>query len=101
MSPPYPKYTGYEPCATTDAEVFFPIRGAKGGIHPNKVKAICLRGCDPVIREACAEWAIHHEREGVWGGLSAPERRAIRKRRGIVIDTVAAVGRLTTGGEPP
>lgn len=85
-SPPYPKYTGSEPCATTDPEIFFPARGQKGGIHPDKVKAICLRGCLVETRIACAEWAIHNEADGVWGGLSAPERRAIRRRRGIVIE---------------
>lgn len=45
----------------------------------DEAKAIC-RTC-PVM-EACQAWAFdQREQHGVWGGLSAPERRNIWRRR--------------------
>jgi WhiB family transcriptional regulator, redox-sensing transcriptional regulator len=41
-------------------------------------RAVCRR-C--LVREACLEFALEHdERSGVWGGLSARERRFYRGR---------------------
>lgn len=31
----------------------------------------------------CAEWGIHKELWGIWGGLTIADRRAIRRKRGI------------------
>lgn len=40
---------------------------------------------------ACAEWAIAHERDYLWGGLTPGERVAIRKERGqVVVEPSAA-----------
>ena len=39
-----------------------------------------------LIQEECLEYAVNNgEKFGIWGGLSERERRAIRKKRGIVI----------------
>lgn len=43
-------------------------------------KAICRR-C-PVIKD-CREYALLHEREGFWGGLSEAERRSVRRKKKI------------------
>jgi WhiB family redox-sensing transcriptional regulator len=47
-------------------------------------RAVCRR-C--LVREACLEFALEHdERAGVWGGLSARERRAYRRLRRLGLD---------------
>jgi WhiB family redox-sensing transcriptional regulator len=39
------------------------------------------------VREACLEFALEHdERAGVWGGMSARERRAYRRLRRLGLD---------------
>lgn len=59
-------------CATTDPEVFFPHDKSPDG----DAKSVCL-SCR--VREQCLEYALEHdERFGVWGGLSARERRLRR-----------------------
>jgi len=56
-----------------DPEAFFPLREAETDV----AKALC-RPCP--VRETCLEWALQHKEEhGVWGGLSARERRALAK----------------------
>lgn len=39
-------------------------------------KSLCAR-CH--IRAECAEYALEHERWGIWGGLTAAEREQLRK----------------------
>lgn len=53
-------------------ELFFPAAGESG----HEAKAICA-SC--VVRPDCLDWAIRmDERDGIWGGLTAPERRKVR-----------------------
>ena len=55
---------------------FFPTMGVS--LEP--ARSVCRR-CP--VREACLEFALEHdERTGVWGGLSARERRIYRRFRG-------------------
>lgn len=61
---------------TTDEVSFFPDRDDVGAIA--KAKAICAT-C-PVADE-CLSWAIEsNQAEGIWGGHTPKERRAIRRR---------------------
>lgn len=60
-------------CKTKPKWVFFPARGDNE--TTDAAKAICAT-C-PVKAECLA--ANLHERDGVWGGLSANERRALRR----------------------
>lgn len=53
--------------------------------NTQEAKKICLK-CEHVVE--CAEWGIHHEKFGVWGGLSPYELIAIRRRRNITIKTI-------------
>lgn len=54
-------------------ELFFPIAGETG----REAKAICA-GCP--VRQDCLEWALRtKEDDGIWGGMTAPERRRIRR----------------------
>jgi len=48
-------------------------------------KKLCSK-CEHQIE--CAEWGIHHERYGVWGGLSQVDLAAIRKRKNILLEIV-------------
>jgi WhiB family redox-sensing transcriptional regulator len=66
-------------CLGVDPELFFPI-GTTGPalIQTEEAKAVCHR-CE-VIGD-CLSWAMDSRQEdGVWGGLSGDERRALRRR---------------------
>lgn len=62
-------------CRDMDTELFYPTRGES----VREAKAVCAR-C-PVIEE-CLEWALAvPEKFGIFGGLSALERRQMRRAR--------------------
>lgn len=62
-------------CRGIDPDVFFPERGA----DPSAAKAVCA-GC--VVQAECLDAALaRREQHGVWGGLTAPERRRIVEGR--------------------
>lgn len=69
-------------CLGADPEVFFPEGGSTSELLA--AKRVCA-ACE--IRETCAEWAIHYEEAGLWGGLLPKERRQIRTERGIAVKT--------------
>ena len=48
-------------------------------------KKIC-QTCVHVVE--CAEWGLHHERYGIWGGLSPHEMIITRRKRNIIMQTV-------------
>ena len=68
-------------CAEVGGDLWFP---ENGGSIPNllRAKAIC-REC--IHRLECAEWGIHNERHGIWGGLSVTDREVIRRKRNIIL----------------
>lgn len=58
-------------CAQTDPELFHPAKGEPTA----PAKRVCA-ACP--VRAECREYALRrHEPHGVWGGLSARERRRI------------------------
>lgn len=63
-------------CRTEDPELFFPL--GEDGLSRGQIeraRAVCHR-C-PVIH-ACASWALlNAEYDGVWGGMTAAERRSL------------------------
>jgi WhiB family transcriptional regulator, redox-sensing transcriptional regulator len=64
-------------CRDEDPETFFPV-GTTGQALAQiaEAKAVCAR---------CRAWALKHATAGVWGGLTADERRALKTgRRGQV-----------------
>jgi WhiB family redox-sensing transcriptional regulator len=66
-------------CLDEDPELFFPI-GITGPalVQIEEAKVICHR-CE--VLEPCLRWAIEFGQDGgVWGGLSADERRALKRR---------------------
>jgi len=70
-------------CLDEDPGLFFPTWEA--GVDLDQIaeaKAVCHR-CEVV--ETCLKWAIEsHQDDGVWGGLSADERRALNRRTGRI-----------------
>ena len=64
-------------CLGEDQEKFFQGQGL--GNSPHEARAICAR-CP--VREECLDHALtQNETEGVWGGLTAKERKALKRRR--------------------
>lgn len=64
-------------CAALGDDIsFFPDPEDIGGI--GKAKAVCA-SCP--VSDECLTWAIEtNQSEGIWGGHTARERRAIRRR---------------------
>lgn len=76
MSITEPTWRANGACVGLDASVFFPDSEDDEAFE---AKAICAR-CP--VRVACLEHALSsREREGVWGGATAKERRRIIRRR--------------------
>lgn len=64
-------------CRDADPELFFPIGTAGPGLRQID-EAIRLCGTCPAQAE-CLAWALDHGvTDGVWGGTTADQRRAIR-----------------------
>lgn len=69
-----PEWTNDALCAEVGGDDWFPEKG--GPTHA--AKNICKR-CD--VQSECLGWALEHgERFGIWGGLSADERRRLARR---------------------
>ncbi|MGX1267943.1 WhiB family transcriptional regulator [Streptomyces phaeoluteigriseus] len=68
-------------CLSEDPDLFFPIGGSNSGptaMQMDEAKAVC-RHC-PVTRQ-CLAWAVDTGPvEGIWGGTTEGERRAMRLR---------------------
>ena len=77
-------------CAGVDPEVFLTERGAS----PEPALAYCRR-CE--VRTECLEAALELNQQavGVWGGVSARERRTARKRGWDAERLLAEVSRVT------
>ena len=69
-------------CAEVGMEFYYPDRDIEDKIHTKTIVNVC-KIC-PHLAE-CAEWGINRERYGIWGGITANQRRDIRRRRGIVL----------------
>ncbi|KOV89398.1 MULTISPECIES: WhiB family transcriptional regulator [unclassified Streptomyces] len=62
-------------CVGEDPELFFPV--AETEVATARARAVCRR-CPVLV--ACRDWAVRHgEADGVWGGTTASQRRAIRR----------------------
>lgn len=66
-------------CGEIGGDGWFPEKGVSPAITPREAKRIC-NTCE--VRAICLQWAIdHNETLGIWGGLSAKQRRALRPAR--------------------
>ena len=82
--PPYPSYTGREPC-TADPSALYPRSSETG--RPSLARArteTAKEMCSwcPIIHD-CLLWGLYREKHGVWGGTTEDERAALRRRAGI------------------
>ncbi|WP_351235447.1 WhiB family transcriptional regulator [Streptomyces sp. NPDC002133] len=68
-------------CLGRDPDLFFPVGNSNSGatlMQITEAKAVCRR-C-PVV-EQCLNWAVKAVSvDGIWGGTTEVERRAMRKR---------------------
>lgn len=65
-------------CRGAPTESFFPIdTGQRVEELARALSDAYCRAC-PIMVE-CKEWALRHESEGIWAGLTPRARRAIRK----------------------
>lgn len=70
------RWEDYAACREADAEVFFPTR--KASPDEARAKQVC-GGCQ--VQRQCLNWAMEtRQDDGVIGGLSAAERRALHRR---------------------
>jgi WhiB family redox-sensing transcriptional regulator len=80
-------------CLETDPELWHPEKGRCDQV--TAAKAICA-GCP--VRTECLEYALdQHEMHGIYGGLTAHERRRLRPTRPTPVDIQArrdAVSRI-------
>jgi WhiB family redox-sensing transcriptional regulator len=63
-------------CRGTDPELFFPLtESGRSLVQIHQAKQVC-RECP--VQRACLTWALQHAMsEGIWGGCTEAERRAI------------------------
>lgn len=86
----YPKFNGSQICASLPTDLYYRDSNPNISIEEKKqlqimrrqVRNLCYK-CE-FINE-CLEWALHHERHGVWGGKTEEERVIIRKDRNITV----------------
>lgn len=86
-------------CAGCDAELWFPAeenprRGRRARLPAPEAIRIC--GTCPVITECLQHALDHDEADGVWGGLTAEERRQLREAR---LRPMSEMDHGTEGGE--
>lgn len=69
----------YAACRGENPELFFPIGSSGPAVQQlQEAKAVCGR-C--AVQSLCLEWALLAGiDDGVWGGLSEDERRALKRR---------------------
>ena len=79
-------------CAEVGGDYWFPEDLSSNGRNGDTALAKSICG-NCRHRNECAEWGINRERYGVWGGLSANQRRIIRIQRGIVLPPEPREGR--------
>lgn len=67
-------------CSQVGTEIFFPNTGEQA--QAESAKRVCKK-C-PHLTE-CFEWALDHERFGVWGATTPRERMRMRRKLNIKV----------------
>src|ERR1700728_1059128 len=70
-------------CQSEDPAVLFavPTRGRALG-EVNAAKAVC-RAC--AVRAACLSFGLQTSQDGIWGGTTPEERRALRHHKALTL----------------
>lgn len=67
-------------CLDVSPELFFPIGNAYPALLQIEEAKLVCREC--VVAETCLTWAVETRQDsGVWGGMSADERRTLKRRK--------------------
>lgn len=67
-------------CRDLDTELFFPV-GTTGPALDQTEQAIAVCAHCPVA-QACLDWALDtNQQDGIWGGRTEDQRRALRRQR--------------------
>lgn len=75
-------------CAQVDPELFWPGKGHEGQAQAAKAKKVC-ESC--TVRLKCLAYALRRdEQDGIWGGLSPRQRRALKRRMAAEKEAVSA-----------
>jgi len=84
-------------CLEEDPELFFPIGTTGPAIgQAQNAREVC-DGCD--VEAKCLVWALTQNiNEGVWGGTTEAERRALKRRMKRARDTEDATRKMESLG---
>lgn len=64
-------------CFGIDTDIFYPDKNV---FTPDEISML-TRMCNSCpIKDGCLEWALAHERDGVWGGTVPYQRNLLRKK---------------------
>jgi hypothetical protein len=80
-----PRFYETPSCATVGGDFWFPEKEKRSVSNTDikTAKSIC-RSC--IHQSECAEWGIAKETYGIWGGLTADDRKYIRRQKRISIE---------------
>jgi WhiB family redox-sensing transcriptional regulator len=68
-------------CRSEDPELFFPVTPHRASLRQiNAAKAVC-RAC--AVRTACLSFGLQTSEDGIWGGTTPEERRALRYQKAL------------------
>ena len=73
-----PDFPGDAPCATSDAEAWFPLTSTM--TRDNKTAAVICTTCP--FQQPCLQFGIDTRATGIWGGIRLASGRN-RSRRGV------------------
>jgi WhiB family redox-sensing transcriptional regulator len=76
-------------CRHVDPDLFFPLGHTGAAVeHASAAKSVC-RQCP--VRDECLEFALStNQVDGIWGGATEEERRALRQGRRAGLSTTAS-----------
>jgi len=77
-------------CVGIDTELFYPENAELTAEQHRLFKRICG---DCPVKDMCLEWALCHEREGIWAGTRPHDRRVIRERTRIGLSDPSLAGK--------
>lgn len=71
-------------CVGTDPEAWFFQKGSNSHSRAFQTLQRICNECP--LKDQCLEWAIRHEKSGIWAGTTVEDRERIRAERGIWCD---------------
>jgi hypothetical protein len=99
---PYPAIDKTAPCTKVDPEIFFVSRG-NAAVAIDVARRVCKGDNSNMpcpFLAGCLNWALTHAVEGVWGGKSDVERKAIRKKYSIKAEPLELTVYIPRGPAP-